>query len=69
MSGISDVQVRSIGISDEFVEQGTQAMLRAKYSLDAKGIVQQVLTLSPDPDSNPLSKVKDETKAIPIDQS
>jgi len=68
-SGISDVQVKSIGVPDEFVEQGTQAMLRAKYSLDAKGIVQQVLTLFPDLDSNSLSTVKDETKAIPIDQS
>jgi len=42
---MSDVQVRSIGIPDEFVEQGAQAILRSKYGLDAKGIAQQVLAL------------------------
>jgi len=46
-SGVSDTQVRSIGIPDEFVEQGTQAILRSQYGLDAKGIAQQVLTLFP----------------------
>ena len=44
-SGIHDVQVKTMGIPDEFVEQGTQAILRAKYGLDAKGIAQQVKTL------------------------
>ena len=44
-SGISDVQVKSIGIPDEFVEQGAQAILRSKYNLDAKGIAWQVLNL------------------------
>jgi len=44
-SGIYDVQVKNIGIPDEFVEQGTQAVLRAKYGLDAEGIVQQALSL------------------------
>ena len=42
-SGVSDVQVKSIGIPDEFVEQGSQAVLRSKYGLDAKGIARQVL--------------------------
>ncbi len=46
-SGISDIQVRSIGLPDEFIQQGTQAILRSKYGLDVKGIVQQVLTLFP----------------------
>ena len=46
-SGMSDIQVRNIGIPDEFVEQGNQALLRSQYSLDAKGIAQQVLTLFP----------------------
>ena len=46
-SGINDIQVKSIGIPDEFVEQGTQAIIRSQYGLDAKGIVQQVLTLFP----------------------
>ena len=44
-SGVSDVQVKSIGLPDEFVEQGTQATLRAKYALDAAGIARQVLSL------------------------
>ncbi len=44
-SGISDIQVKSIGIPDEFVEQGTQAILRSKYRLDAKGIAKQALKL------------------------
>ena len=44
-SGIIGAQVKSIGIPDEFVEQGAQAFLRSKYSLDAKGIAQQVLAL------------------------
>ena len=43
-SVIHDVQVKTMGIPDEFVEQGTQAILRAKYGLDAKGIAQQVKT-------------------------
>jgi len=46
-SGISDIRVKSIGIPDEFVEQGSQARLRAKYSLDAEGIARQVLKLFP----------------------
>ncbi|GAH98998.1 unnamed protein product, partial [marine sediment metagenome] len=29
-SGVSDIRVKSIGIPDEFVEQGTQAVLRSK---------------------------------------
>jgi 1-deoxy-D-xylulose-5-phosphate synthase len=45
--GVGDIQAKSIGIPDEFVEQGSQAMLRAKYGLDAKGIAKQILTLFP----------------------
>jgi 1-deoxy-D-xylulose-5-phosphate synthase len=44
-SGVSDIRVKSIGIPDEFVEQGAQAVLRSKYGLDAKGIARQVLEL------------------------
>ncbi|MFC2026600.1 1-deoxy-D-xylulose-5-phosphate synthase [Chloroflexota bacterium] len=44
-SGISDVRVRNIGIPDEFVEHGTQAILRAKYSLDTKGIARETRKL------------------------
>jgi len=46
-SGISDARVKSIGIPDEFVEQGPQARLRAKYGLDAEGIARGVLELFP----------------------
>ena len=53
-----DTQVRSLGIPDEFVEQGTQAILRAKYGLDAKGIIQQVLTLFPEYTSGSLLEVE-----------
>ncbi len=44
-SAISDVRVKSIGIPDEFVEHGTQTILRAKYSLDAKGIAREAMAL------------------------
>jgi 1-deoxy-D-xylulose-5-phosphate synthase len=53
-----DTQVKSLGIPDEFVEQGTQAILRAKYGLDAKGIVQQVLALFPEHTSGSLLEVE-----------
>jgi 1-deoxy-D-xylulose-5-phosphate synthase len=46
-SGVSDIRVKSIGIPDEFVEQGSQAILRSSYGLDAKGIARQVLELFP----------------------
>ncbi len=46
-SSIGDIRVKTIGIPDEFVEQGSQAILRAKYGLDAQGIVKQVLELIP----------------------
>jgi len=46
-SGISDIRVKSIGIPDEFVEQGSQALLRAKYGLDAEGIARGALELFP----------------------
>jgi len=56
-SGISDVQVKSLGIPDEFVEQGSQAILRSKYGLDAKGIAGQVLTFFPTLGSDSLISV------------
>ena len=54
-SGISDVQTINIGIPDQFIEHGTQAFLRAKYGLDAEGIVKRTLTLFPEcsPDAEP----------------
>ena len=57
-SGMSDVQVKSIGLPDKFIKQGAQATLRSEYGLDANGIVQQVLTLFPNLEPNSLLKVK-----------
>jgi 1-deoxy-D-xylulose-5-phosphate synthase len=48
-SGISDIRVKTIGIPDEFVEQGSQAQLRANYGLDAEGIARKALELFPQP--------------------
>jgi 1-deoxy-D-xylulose-5-phosphate synthase len=46
-SSNGNVTVKNIGIPDEFVEHGSQAILRAKYGLDAAGIEQTVLELFP----------------------
>jgi len=42
-STIPDLRVERIGLPDEFVEQGPQGLLRAKYNLDADGIERRVL--------------------------
>lgn len=47
-SALDGVKVQSIGIPDEFVEHGTQGQLRARYRLDAGGIVQTVLSGYPE---------------------
>ncbi len=44
-SGKNDVIIKNIGIPDEFVEHGTQAILRAKYGIDADGIARQVMEM------------------------
>jgi 1-deoxy-D-xylulose-5-phosphate synthase len=41
-SGRHETRLKVIGIPDEFVEQGSQTILRAKYGLDAAGIARQV---------------------------
>ena len=56
-SGINDVQVKNIGVPDEFVQQGSQAILRRKYSLDAKGITEQVLSPFPAAETKALISV------------
>jgi len=43
-----DVQVRCLGIPDEFVEHASQQSLRAKYALDASGIATQIADSFPD---------------------
>jgi 1-deoxy-D-xylulose-5-phosphate synthase len=42
---IHDAEVKTLGIPDEFVEQGTQAELRSKYGLDEEGIYRAALSL------------------------
>ena len=37
---IPDVKIKILGIPDEFVEQGSQAILRKKYGIDEEGIYQ-----------------------------
>jgi 1-deoxy-D-xylulose-5-phosphate synthase len=44
-SELCDARVRNIGIPDEFVEHGTQSILRAKYGLDADGIARRVMEM------------------------
>jgi 1-deoxy-D-xylulose-5-phosphate synthase len=65
-SGMSNVQLKSVGLPDNFVEQGAQTVLRAKYGLDAEGITRQVLSLCPTLDANSLSEVKDKARATPF---
>jgi len=43
-----DARVECIGIPDEFVAHGSQAVLRAKYKLDADGIAQRIASTFPE---------------------
>ena len=47
-SSIYNVKAHCIGIPDEFVEHGTQAILRAKYGLDSAGVVRQIHAFFPE---------------------
>lgn len=66
-SDICEIKVKSIGITDEFVEQGSQAILRSKYNLDAEGIARQVLTLFPGRESQSTRKGKGRVGAAKIE--
>jgi 1-deoxy-D-xylulose-5-phosphate synthase len=44
-NNLNKVKVKNTAILDEFVEHGSQSILRAKYKMDAGGIVEQVLKL------------------------
>jgi len=48
LSGETAIDVHRIGIPDEFVEHGSQDILRAQYGLDSRGIVQNVLSSFPE---------------------
>jgi 1-deoxy-D-xylulose-5-phosphate synthase len=65
-SGITDTRLKSIGIPDEFVEHGTQAILRSKYSLDAEGIAGEALTLFTEARSSALLEIEPKTRATPL---
>ena len=45
---LRDIQVRCLGIPDEFVEHASQPFLRAKYALDASGIASQIVDYFPE---------------------
>ncbi len=40
--GLFEVQVRRLGIPDQFVEHGSQSLLREKYRIDEKGIFDEL---------------------------
>ncbi|WP_333652751.1 1-deoxy-D-xylulose-5-phosphate synthase [Dissulfurispira sp.] len=42
-AGLTDIAVKRIGIDDEFVEHGSQNILRQKYGLDEEGIYKTAL--------------------------
>ena len=46
-AGLDDVRVKCVGLPDEFIEHGLQAVLRARYGLDEEGIYRQTLSLFP----------------------
>jgi len=48
--GFASVRVHCIGMPDQFVEHGSQGILRAKYGLTADAIVDRVLRADPLPD-------------------
>ncbi len=59
-----EIPVKIIGIPDEFVEQGTQAALRAKYGMDAKGITRQILSMFPGYKAGKSSVRKSKAKTV-----
>jgi 1-deoxy-D-xylulose-5-phosphate synthase len=47
-SELNNITVKCMGLPDEFIEHGSQILLRSKYGLDTDGIVQKVLALYSD---------------------
>jgi 1-deoxy-D-xylulose-5-phosphate synthase len=43
---INSFEIKRLGISNTFVEHGSQALLRSKYGVDAKAIVKAAMTLT-----------------------
>jgi 1-deoxy-D-xylulose-5-phosphate synthase len=65
-AGKCHIQIKSLGIPDEFVEHGSQTTLRAKYNLNAEGIVQQVLTSFPDLNSDSRLAARSEARTTSL---
>jgi len=65
-SGRCDVTLVNIGVPDEFVEHGTQAILRSKYGLDARGIVRKVTELFQESIEVQHRQAKDKTQAAQL---
>ena len=62
-SGMCNLQVTCIGVPDEFVEHGSQAILRAKFGLDAQGITRRVLEMFPERSPDVELDLEDKAKA------
>jgi 1-deoxy-D-xylulose-5-phosphate synthase len=62
-SGRNDVLVKNIGVPDEFVQHGSQAILRSIYGLDADGITRQVSEMFPAGSTELKTKIEDKAKA------
>ena len=58
-SGVCDVSIKNIGVPDEFVEHGSQPILRARYNLDAGGIARQVMQMFPEAAEKSTLQLKD----------
>jgi 1-deoxy-D-xylulose-5-phosphate synthase len=62
-AGVCDLQVACIGVPDEFVEHGSQAILRSKFGLDTQGIVRRVLDMFPESNVEAEIVIENEAKA------
>jgi 1-deoxy-D-xylulose-5-phosphate synthase len=60
-SKLKDISVDCIGLPDEFIEHGSQILLRSKYGLDPDGIVNRVLKCCSDSDRCIQTKVEEHT--------
>jgi 1-deoxy-D-xylulose-5-phosphate synthase len=47
-SELNNITVKCLGLPDEFIEHGSQILLRSKYGLDTDGVVEKVLALYSD---------------------
>lgn len=48
VAGMADVRALCIGLPDEFVEHGPQALLHARYGINAEGIAERLLSFFPE---------------------